>query len=409
MRCALLWSCLLAVPGWHVWGDEVFVRKGAGAWRTLGAERHDGTLTVRISAEDTEAGRALLVLGKPDWMTLDDAAAPVVSALSVDGQPVEVGERLEIRTEGEGPRLQAVLDDGANPLRHDSLMLALAGRTIQASDVSGEPLARTATASFDLSSLGPGVYEGALMARDMAPTDNALRLPVRVVVDGMRRHVDAQAITVCRAGHEYVVGPGSGHAFVRLGSTGATAYLSTEVNGKFVYARRTVGQQNLPESGGLRLKADVIGIDDQDFGQIAELEFDLETAPQSPALLVTSRARNLSGDGDVYCFWGWLPGSGYVTADGEHAWTMTYAEIGAVGWVFLRPERPGQPGIGVLTDLPFGESRFGTLLIYTDPKRIHTVRGDAVEMRLAFMMADGPQAVAEAYETLTAMGWLGAR
>ena len=278
----MLGGCLVAIAGWHVYGDEVFVRGANGAWRTITAERHDGTLTVRLSPENTAAGRALLVLGRPDWMTLDDTAAPVVGAVFVNGQPVEVGERLEIRTEGEGPRLQAVFDDGANPLRHESLILALAGRTVHASDVTGEPLAHTATASFDLSSLGPGVYEGSLVARDMAPTGNTFRLPVRLVVDGIRRHADGQTITVCTAGHEYVVGPGPGHAFVRLGSTGAAAYLSTEVDGKFVYARRTVGQQDLPESGGLRLKADVIGIDDQDVGQIAELESTWRPRPSRP-------------------------------------------------------------------------------------------------------------------------------
>jgi hypothetical protein len=250
------------------------------------------------------------------------------------------------------------------------------------------------------------MYDGFLEARDLAPAGNALHLPARVAVSGIRRHDDGQTVTICKDGQKYVVGgSGQGQAFVRLGATGASAYLSTEVAGKFIYAQDVIRREDLAGERGVRLVTDVIGIDGQDFGQIAGLEFDLAISPQFPGLLVTSRARNLDRRGDVYCFWGWLPGSGYVTPEGECEWGMTYAEIGSVGWVFLPPREADQPGIGVISALPFGESRFGTLLIYTDPKRIHAEPDGIVEMRLAFMLADGPEAVAEAYEKLSGMGW----
>jgi hypothetical protein len=215
-------------------------------------------------------------------------------------------------------------------------------------------------------------------------------------------------VTVCAGGQEFVLGGGGGVAagpFLRLGRDGASAYLSTQVGAKFVYARRLVGIEDLP-NGGARLIADVIGIDNQDVGQVARLEFDVTFDPDFPGLLLTSRARNLDADGQVYCFWGWLPGASYVSATGEHPWKMAYDTVGKVGWVYLRPSRPDAPGIGMLSPLVFGESRFGTMLLYTDPQRIDTKRGEAVEMKLAFMLTDKPEAVAAACEVLMRKGWL---
>jgi hypothetical protein len=190
---------------------------------------------------------------------------------------------------------------------------------------------------------------------------------------------------------------------VQLGADGPTAYLTTQVGDKFVYARDVVGVEELKD--GLRLRTDVVGLEGQDFGQIAALEFDATTRPGFPGLLLTSRARNLGAAAEVYCFWGWLPGNGFVTSAGEQAWSMTYREIGHAGWVFLPPTKPGAPGIGVLSPLRFGESRFGTLLLYTDPQRIATATGEAVEMRLALMQAYSARAVADAYAALQAEGW----
>lgn len=410
MQLALVANCLLIACGWQPAGaDEAFVCGAGGAWRAVAAERGDATLTVRIRPEDTDAGRALVLIRKPEWMTLDDATPPTLRSLAANREPIEIGEKLEVRCDNQGPQLEAALADDANPLTPASLSLRLDGSSFAASRTEGGFPERRLTGVFDLSSLGPGVHEGFLDARDMAPKANSVRLPVRLVIDGIRRHADGQTVTICRGGHEYGAGGRDrGKGSIRLGGTGAAAYLTTEVGGKFVYARNIVASEDLPEGGGIRLTADVIGIDDQDLGQIAELTFDLSTIPEFPGLLVTSRSRNLAADGDVYCFWGWLPGRSYTTSDGDHAWAMEYAPIGKVGWVFLEPETPGDPGIGVISPLPFGESRFGTLLVYTDPKRIPTARGDVVEMKLAFMLADGPAAVAEAHEALTQAGWPGA-
>lgn len=407
MTAWLAASCLLTVAPRMAAADEVSVCGVGGAWQTFQGNRTNGSLEVRISPADTAAGKALVVLAKPDWMTLDDGTPPRLESVFAEGAAAEVGRGLQVQAEGRGPRVTAVLEDDENPLRLESLVMRLDGETVRATEVLGGPPQKAATATFDLSAFGPGTYAGFLEAQDLAPAANRLRMPARVAIDGLHRHADGQAVTICTGGQEYVVGgSGPGKRSVRLGQTGAAAYLSAEVGGKFVYARDIVRQDELPDGRGVRLVADVTGIDDQDFGQIAELEFELATHPHFPGLLVTSRTRNLDADGDVYCFWGWLPGSGYVTRDGQRSWTMAYSEIGHVGWVFLPSREAEMPGIGVISALVFGESRFGTLLIYTDPKRIHTERGGVVEMRLAFMLADEPGSVADAYEELVGTGWL---
>jgi len=402
---ALVSALIMAALPSAATGQQAHVGGPGLPWHTIPAAREGGAVTVKLSPGDTAGGRALVVLAKPDWMVLDDGTPPVLRSLTVDEQAVEAGEELQISADKAGPAVRVVVADDANPVDPGSVALTLNGQRFAAK--ATEKADGGLAASFDLSSLGAGAYEGTLEARDMGPLANALRVPLSLTVNGILRQPDGQTVTITRSRYEYVIGgAGKGQGFLRLGETGAAAFLSTEVGGKFVYARNIVAIEDIDGGRGVRLKADVVGIDNQDFGQIAELEFDATTIPDFPGLLLTSRARNLDADTAVYCFWGWLPGNGFVTTAGEQAWSMTYRDIGKVGWVFLPPTKPDARGIGMISALPFGESRFGTLLLYTDPQKIPTPRGEAVEMKLAFMQADIAEAVADAYETLQASGWL---
>ncbi len=392
---------------WAAWGgaQESLVGTPGAAWLPLTAARHEGAVTLTVAPSDAEGGRVLLVVGKPEWMALDDETAPRLRAAFADGRAVEVGEGLEVVEEGKGPHLRVVVGDEANPVDPASLSVWVDGRRVapQTTEEVEEGLAAT----FDLTSLAVGGHIGTLEARDLAPAANVLRLPLRLAVNGLLRHADGQTVTIARAGREYTVGgSGRGQSFVRLGEDGPSAYLTTQVGDRFVYARDVVAIEELPDQQGLSLRTDIVGIEGQDFGQIAELAFDVGTLSEFPGILLTSHARNLGAAAEVYCFWGWLPGEGFVTPEGQQAWSMTYRDIGHVGWVFLPPVRAGSPGIGVLSALRFGESRFGTLLLYTDPQRIPTATGEGVMMRLALMQAENAQAVAEAHGALEAAGWL---
>jgi hypothetical protein len=120
-------------------------------------------------------------------------------------------------------------------------------------------------------------------------------------------------------------------------------------------------------------------------------------------LLVTSRLLNEVADGDVYCFWGWPGGDGFHTEAGRQEWTMTYAHVGEVGWVFLPAQSAGKSGIGWISPMVFGQSRFGTMLLYTSPQRLPRKVGEGVSMQFAIMpaqSADEVRAVAEKIEEL---------
>ena len=387
--------------------QESYVSSPTGGWRSLAVQRDGPRLTLTVEPGGTPWGRVQIVVDRPAWMALDDRTPPMLREATVDGGAVKVGEGLDISAEGAAPRLRIVVSDADNPADPASPAIFLGGQRLAPESV--ETVAEGLAAVFDLAELPVGGHDGFLEARDLAPTANALRAPLRVTVNGLLRHGDGQTVTFARGGREYVLGGDyRGQAFVRLGDRGVAAYLTTQMGDKFVYARHVTGIEELAGEAGLRLRADVIGIDGQDFGQIAELEFDAATRPDFPGLLLASRARNLGPPTEVYCFWGWLPGDGFVTAAGENEWSLTYRDIGSVGWVFLPPTQPGAPGIGVLSALRFGESRFGTLLLYTDPQRIRVGADEAVTMRLALMQTDAAQAVAEAHATLQAAGWFDA-
>ncbi|MGQ9730012.1 MAG: hypothetical protein ACUVX8_01945 [Candidatus Zipacnadales bacterium] len=384
--------------------DEVYVGGGRLPWRSMAATQREGAIHVTV---DPTEGNApfLLVLGKPAWMVLEDADSPVLRSLAVNGKVVQTGVPLRISSESHGPLLEAVMSDATNPVAPESVRLSLEGRVIRPTNIGIAD--RELTATYDLSEWGVGTYKGTLEARDLSPASNLFCLPVLLSVNGRQTLEDGKTVVVSRAGHKYLIGgSGMGQAFLRFEGTDARAYLSTAVNGKFVYAREIVALHELETGDGVRLVADVIGIENQDFGQIAELEFDVRTEAEFPGIIVTSRARNLDADGVIYCFWGWLPGQGFVTPDGTHEWSLTYKTIGAVGWVFLPPTLPDAPGIGVITPLPFGESRFGTLLIYTEPQKIEVARGEAVVMPIAFMLCDSAEQVAAAHAMLVAKGLL---
>ena len=69
--------------------------------------------------------------------------------------------------------------------------------------------------------------------------------------------------------------------------------------------------------------------------------------------------------------------------------------LGLFDWLYVPSAQAGQPGYGVVTPQVIGESRFGTMIFYTDPTRIKTKQGDAVEMKLAIFPASSADEVAE--------------
>jgi hypothetical protein len=131
------------------------------------------------------------------------------------------------------------------------------------------------------------------------------------------------------------------------------------------------------------------------------LEFDFEVRRTTPALLLTSRAINHGPEREIYCFWGWLPGREFQLAGDPQPreWRTEYRDLGVFDWAFL-PPLAGQTGLGVVTPQVIGESRFNTMLFYTEPKRLKTPKEGSVEMKLALFPAKSAEEVARIRATV---------
>ena len=106
-------------------------------------------------------------------------------------------------------------------------------------------------------------------------------------------------------------------------------------------------------------------------------------------------------------FWGWLPGAGYVTSDGEtHEWSMSYDDVTPDRWLLLPSKTEGTPGVGWISSEDFGESRFGTMVLYTDPRKPTVEAGGSVSMTFALMPATDIQEVADVAQRLVEEGAL---
>ena len=403
LQTALHWLLVGALAS-PALAQSVHIGGPGREWREAESAREGGAVTIIVRPSDTAAGRALLVIDKPEWMTLADDEPPRIESATVGEQAAGVGESLSIAAAGAASPLKLQFVDDANPIAGQSVALVADGQRIPPASLTVD--GHRASATFDLTALGAGAYAGHIEVTDRSPAANALHVPFYLTVDGVRRHPDGQGVTVCCKGSEFVVRGGARtKGFLELGDTGASAYLTSQVGGQNLWANAVLEITDLPDGEGVRVLMDVSDVDGADVGRPAALEFDLEPAPDLPGLLVTSRARNLLENGPVYCFWGWLPGEGYVTSEGEHAWSMTYSAIGSVGWVFLPSLRADGTGIGMLSPLVFGESRFGTMLLYTDPQRIETPQGGEVEMKLALMLADSADQVSDAQAYLAGETW----
>jgi hypothetical protein len=175
-----------------------------------------------------------------------------------------------------------------------------------------------------------------------------------------------------------------------------------------MYLDKITGVETLVDQPGVKTVR-VFGLPgktdkDQDGTKLCRLEYDLTLRDDLPCLLVTSRTINLGPKGSMYCWWGWLPGEKWFDATGAHDWTANYTTVGKSGWVFLPSGKPDVNGIGWISPDVFGESRFRSMLLYTDPTTIDNVEtNNSVEIPFALMSADNPEAVAAVAEKVKAL------
>ncbi|MCD6361487.1 MAG: hypothetical protein J7M38_11580 [Armatimonadetes bacterium] len=417
MRACLL-PCIAIAMATCSWAQEgtVYLRLADGSWTRLAADTEGDAVHFTITPEQAPDGHALVVINKPDWMVLEDDTPPAVTGIVLDGKTLEPGENgaIDLGKHQTGTlQLVLKLTDDKNPIDASSVQITTDTGALPVEVAEADlPLTRTGgTLTVALENIPPGEYRARLQFEDMSPQRNRADIPLALSVYGVGIGADGQSVRLAGAGSTYELLP-DGQKFVTIGDNGPSLYLTTSIHGQYYYVNEFAGVEELsgvPGLPGARINTALRDIDkkpatNEEAG--LDLSFDVGLMADTGCLLVSSYAKNIGAAGDVYCFWGWLPGDGYITPDGErHEWTMEYKTIGRVGWVFLPPKREGERGVGWISPGVFGESRFGTMILYTDPSHIPTETGEEVVTHIAVMPADSAEEVAAVAEKLEQLGW----
>ena len=108
---------------------------GAVAYQTAGGrwqESAEGKTT--FTAEEAGGQVVRIVSGKPDWLDLNDAGAPAVAKLALDGQALTAEAAKDLGWIEPPRELVAAFHDAANPLDPKTLAVRLNGKRLEASD-----------------------------------------------------------------------------------------------------------------------------------------------------------------------------------------------------------------------------------------------------------------------------------
>jgi hypothetical protein len=401
---ALVW--LVSVAG--AAPTVAYVRGPDGQWVKLPASEEGGRVTVVLRPERIGTGTVNLIVNKPGWMVLDDAEPPMVAWLKVNGNEIRVSGECDLGVVGQFPLTLGVgLKDNANPLNAQTVQVSLPSSAPGPRlDVSGlGPPKPNGRVSVEIPRLPPGDYNVEVTVADLSPQANATTVRFRFKVIGFDVSQDQQTVRVGTPGGEFTFRAQRVRE-LQVG-TASPAYLSTGIAGHFLYIdtiERVEVLQDTPTVKSVRLHVLPGKTDKDDDGtKFARLQYDLTIRDGLPALLVTSHTINVGPKQDVYTWWGWLPGTKWWDAAGEHVWSGQYKDVGKIGWVFLPQDNAETPGIGWISPHVFGESRFNTMLLYTDPRTIPTDTNQSVDMNFAIMSAKTAAevaAVAEKIKTL---------
>lgn len=404
----MLWLALPLMCAEAFGAPTAHVRSADGRWTQAQVQDLGEAIVVRIGPELATAGSATLVVNKPDWMQLEDDAAPMAVAARLGEQGLSVEGGIDLGALGStAPQLVLRVADAANPIDPASLRVLIPGNDAPVQlDASALAVpSRTGEVSVQLPGMKPGAYQGTLSIADLSPQANTLRLPLRFTVFGIEPDVPGSRIALASPAASFQVTAQSKLPLL-VEAAGQTVYVTGQVGGTWMYPREMRSAEMIedtPERAVCRVTTGVGTDTGAEIDKPGTYEYELEVRKDLPCLLVTSRLLNEVADGDVYCFWGWPGGDGFHTEAGRQEWSMTYADLGKVGWVYLPPQSAGKSGIGWISPLVFGQSRFGTMLLYTSPQRLPCKAGEKVSMRFAIMPASSPdevRAVAEKIEEL---------
>lgn len=115
------------VPGEHMY------QHASGKWLKLpGAKYADGTLTFTLSSEQLREGSTTLLVGKPNWLDLNDDAPPAITKAMVDGKAVACTGETGLGWIDQPPRrIEIQVEDRRNPLDPGSVRAVVNGKDMR--------------------------------------------------------------------------------------------------------------------------------------------------------------------------------------------------------------------------------------------------------------------------------------
>ena len=119
-------SVTISLPVNDPKGQHLY-RSASGQWRELPkSEIKAGLLTFTLEPEQLHAGSTVLVIGKPDWLDLNDTTPPKVAKALVDGKPVPCDGKIDLGWIDRPPRsLELHVADSQNPLDPASVVASV--------------------------------------------------------------------------------------------------------------------------------------------------------------------------------------------------------------------------------------------------------------------------------------------
>lgn len=379
-------------------------------WQEAASGDQTGKLAVHLEPDALGEGRTTIVVAKPAWMTLADEAPPQVTGVRVDNRTLQPHPGLMLGAFWTLPaEIRVAFSDDKNPLDPSSLRVQFDGQEEQLEwqflPAAGPGPQKAGELRLRPRPLEPGTHELSVTVADRSPFARTLTERYRLAVNGQRVSENGQRLTLVAGGVEYVVRPDFRH-FLTLGDTEQCAYPTVQFRTPFYSVRKFTNIQVVvdePTHKVVRVEAVPAELSSDRLSRHVALQFDFELAGASKLLKVTTRLFNRSTSaGDMYCFWNAPPGAGYSVPGKDpetvesREWSRQYLDLGVLDWVFLNPMKPSLPGFGIASPQPLGESRFGGLLVYAEPKKARLPKDAAQELTFAIVPANSVEEVAEA-------------
>jgi hypothetical protein len=182
----------------------VFYRAGDGSWKEVKSEWREAAVTLHLDVADLKNGQTFLVLGKPEWLNLNDDEPPTVVRFQMDGKELPDKETVTLGWLAASPQTLALeFRDKLNPIKPASVKVVADGRILApgAPGVRYEPRGDkggliTCDVGALLTDSTSVSHSVALVADDYAIDDKVLRRSVTFQKAVPARAADGTIITV---------------------------------------------------------------------------------------------------------------------------------------------------------------------------------------------------------------------